>query len=61
MDILKWLNELLNYDEDNKQYIKVLEIKDERIPMEYFCNRLVMLTYIIKEFKDYYRKYYSVN
>ena len=49
----------INYDEENKEYIKVFEIENMDIPDEYFLERLIKLTYILKEYKDYFRAIYT--
>lgn len=49
----------INYDEENKEYVKVMEINNMDIPEEYFCERFIKLTNIVKEFKDFYRSIYK--
>ncbi len=46
---------LINFDEENKEYITVFFIKDGRIENEEFANSLIRFTYLIKEFKEGYR------
>lgn len=44
------------YDEGNKPYIKILELKDFDIGLETFKNRIIEYTYLVKNFKDNCRK-----
>lgn len=46
------------YDEDHKQYIKVLEVK-KSLSYEYFKERITKFTYLVKKFKDYSRNVYN--
>lgn len=44
--------DLINIDEEDKEYITVFSIKDENLSKEDFANSLIRFTYLIKEFKD---------
>ncbi|MCB2341112.1 hypothetical protein [Clostridium estertheticum] len=46
---------LINIDEENKEYITVFEIENGSMTKEEFSNSLVKFTCLIKEFKDGYR------
>ena len=48
-------NNLINFDEEDKEYITVFSITNGRIEKEEFSNSLIKFTYLIKEFKDGYR------
>lgn len=50
------------FDEEGKQYIKVLEVDNMSLSSEYFIERITKITYLVKEFKDYFRgKYITEN
>lgn len=46
----------IKYDEEGKEYISVIKIKDNNIDSQYLKYRLIKWTNLLKEFKDYYRK-----
>ena len=43
-------------DEKNSKYICALKIEQGEIDKEFLAERIVYLTYMIKEFKDYFRR-----
>lgn len=56
-DFLRKKNkDLINIDEENKEYITVFSIKDRQLSKEDFANSLIKFTYLIKEFKDQKRR-----
>lgn len=56
-DFLRKKNkDLINIDEENKEYITVFSIKDGQLSKEDFANSLIKFTYLIKEFKDQKRR-----
>jgi len=46
-------------DEEGKEYICIIKFQDNSINSDYFGERLIKWTMILKEFKDYYRNLYS--
>ena len=56
-DFLRKKNkDLINIDEEKKEYITVFSIKDGQLSKEDFANSLIKFTYLIKEFKDQKRR-----
>lgn len=46
---------LINIDEENKEYITVFTIENESMTKEEFASSLIKFTYLVKEFKEEYR------
>jgi len=49
----------IKYDEEGKEYINFITLKNKNVDVELLKSRLIKLTMLLKEFKDYYREVFA--